>query len=166
MTEATPSRSTAATARSSSPTTANGARVRFDRVNPAPFAIDIGTSETLVVNANGGDDRFAATGNLAALIGITVDGGADNDTINGSNGADTLLGGDGNDFVDGNQGDDVALLGASNDTLQWDPGDGNDVVEGQAGTDTMVFNGSNINENIDVSAIGEPRALVPQRRQR
>ena len=26
-------------------TTANGARVRFDRVNPAPFAIDIGTSE-------------------------------------------------------------------------------------------------------------------------
>ena len=28
-------------------TTANGARVRFDRVNPAPFAIDIGTSENL-----------------------------------------------------------------------------------------------------------------------
>jgi Ca2+-binding RTX toxin-like protein len=55
--------------------TANGTRVRFDRVTPAPFAIDIGTAENLVVNANGGDDSFAATGNLAALIKLTVDGG-------------------------------------------------------------------------------------------
>ena len=64
--------------------TANGARVRFDRVNPAPFSIDIGTTENLVVNMNGGDDSFSATGNLAALIKITVDGGAGNDTILGS----------------------------------------------------------------------------------
>ena len=56
-------------------TTANGTRVRFDRLDPAPFAIDIGTSENLVLNANGGDDSFSATGNLAALIEITVDGG-------------------------------------------------------------------------------------------
>ena len=26
--------------------TANGTRVRFDRIDPAPFAIDIGTTET------------------------------------------------------------------------------------------------------------------------
>ena len=52
-------------------TTANGTRVRFDRLNPAPFSIDIGTSENLVLNANGGDDSFSATGNLAALIKIT-----------------------------------------------------------------------------------------------
>ena len=135
--------------------TANGARVRFDRVTPAPFAIDIGTSESLVLNANGGVDSFAATGNLAVLIHITVDGGAGNDTINGSNGGDVLLGGDGNDVVDGNQGDDIALLGAGDDTAQWDPGDGSDVVEGQAGTDTLLFNGSNVNENIDLSANGE-----------
>ena len=88
-------------------TTANGTRVRFDRLNPAPFAIDIGTSEKLVLNANGGDDSFSATGNLAALIAITVDGGAGNDTLLGSNGVDLLLGGDGNDFVDGQQGNDV-----------------------------------------------------------
>jgi Ca2+-binding RTX toxin-like protein len=135
-------------------TTANGARVRFDRVNPAPFSIDIGTSEKLVLNANGGDDSFSATGNLAALIQITVDGGASNDTLLGGNGADFLLGGDGNDFVDGNQGNDVALIGAGDDTFQWDPGDGNDVVEGQAGADTMLFNGSGVNENMDVSANG------------
>jgi Ca2+-binding RTX toxin-like protein len=135
--------------------TANATRVRFDRLNPAPFAIDIGTSENLVLNMNGGEDLFSASGNLAALIKLTVDGGAGNDTILGSNGADVLLGGDGNDFVDGNQGDDVALLGAGDDTLQWDPGDGSDTVEGQGGTDTMRFNGSNVSERMDVSANGQ-----------
>ena len=135
-------------------TTANGTRVRFDRITPAPFSIDIGTSEKLVLNANGGDDRFSATGNLAALIAITVDGGAGNDTLLGGNGVDFLLGGDGNDFVDGNQGNDTALLGAGDDTFQWDPGDGSDVVEGQDGSDRMAFNGSNANENMEVSANG------------
>jgi len=136
-------------------TTANGSRVRFDRVTPAPFSLDIGTAETLVVNANGGDDRYSATGNLAALIKTTVDGGAGNDALLGGNGADTLLGGDGTDFVDGNQGDDTAFLGAGDDTFQWDPGDGSDVVEGQAGTDAMAFNGSNVAESMDVSANGQ-----------
>jgi Ca2+-binding RTX toxin-like protein len=134
--------------------TANGTRVRFDRVTPAPFSIDIGTSENLVLNANGGDDSFSATGNLAPLIKLTVDGGTGNDQLLGGNGNDTLLGGDGNDFVDGNQGNDVALLGAGNDTFQWDPGDGSDTVEGQDGADAMAFNGSNVNERMDVSANG------------
>src|SRR5262249_11840396 len=87
----------------------------------APFTLDIGTTENLVVNMNGGDDTFSATGNLAALISVTVDGGAGNDTILGGNGADHLLGGDGDDFIDGNQGNDTAFLGAGNDVFQWDP---------------------------------------------
>jgi Ca2+-binding RTX toxin-like protein len=135
--------------------TANGARVRFDRVTPAPFSIDIGTSENLTLNANGGDDSFSAGGNLAPLIKITVDGGDGKDTISGSNGNDVLLGGTGDDFVDGQQGNDRALLGSEDDVFQWDPGDGSDVVEGQDGFDTMVFNGSNASENFDVSANGQ-----------
>src|SRR5215216_5862504 len=134
--------------------TANGTRVRFDRLDPAPFSLDIGTSEKLVLNANGGDDRFSATGNLAALIQTTVDGGAGADTILGSNGADFLFGGDGADFVDGQQGNDVALLGAGDDTFQWDPGDGSDTVEGQDGTDKMLFNGSAVGELFEASANG------------
>jgi hypothetical protein len=135
-------------------TTANGTRVRFDRITPAPFAIDIGTSENLVLNANGGDDSFSATGNLAALIKITADGGAGNDRLLGSNGADVLLGGDGSDLVDGNQANDVAFLGAGDDTFQWDPGDGSDTVEGQDGTDALSFNGANIGEIFEASANG------------
>jgi Ca2+-binding RTX toxin-like protein len=136
-------------------TTANGTRVRFDRLDPAPFAIDIGTSENLVLNMNGGNDSFSATGNLAALIKIRVDGGAGNDTVLGSNGIDLLLGGDGNDFIDGQQGNDVAFLGAGDDVFQWDPGDGSDTVEGQDGTDTMLFNGSGGAEIFQASANGQ-----------
>jgi Ca2+-binding RTX toxin-like protein len=134
--------------------TANGTRVRFDRLNPAPFSIDIGTSENLVLNANGGDDSFSATGSLAALINLTIDGGTGNDTILGGNGADLLRGGDGNDFIDGNQGNDTAQLGAGDDVFQWDPGDGSDTVEGQDGTDILLFNGSAANETFEASANG------------
>src|SRR6187431_749589 len=53
--------------------TANGTRVRFDRVTPAPFSLDIGTTENIVVNMNGGDDTFTASNGLAS-INLTVDG--------------------------------------------------------------------------------------------
>ena len=135
--------------------TANGARVRFDRIDPAPFFLDIGTTENLVLNANGGDDALACTGNLAALIQITVDGGAGDDTLLGGNGADVLIGGADNDFIDGNQGNDTVFLGGGDDVFQWDPGDGSDTVEGQAGHDVVVFNGSNGNEIFDFSANGQ-----------
>ena len=55
--------------------TANGTRVRFDRVDPAPFNLDIGTTENIVLNANGGDDIITAGNGLAALIQLTLDGG-------------------------------------------------------------------------------------------
>ena len=112
---------------------ANGSRVRFDRVAPLPFSLDIGTSERLVVNANGGDDSFAASGDLASLIALDVNGGDGNDRISGGNGSDTLTGGAGDDVVDGNQGADFASLGDGDDTFVWDNGDGSDTVEGEAG---------------------------------
>ena len=140
--------------------TANGTRVRFDRINPAPFFLDIGTCESLVLRANGGNDSVSCTGNLAALIQITAEGGSGEDTLLGSNGIDVLLGGDDNDFVDGNQGNDVVFLGSGEDVFQWDPGDGSDTVEGQDGVDGLVFNGSGANEAIGLSANGARLRLV------
>src|SRR5215213_2243877 len=134
--------------------TANGTRVRFDRVTPAPFSLDIGTTENLVVNMNGGDDTFTAGNGLSSLIALTVDGGAGNDTITGGDGADVLFGGDGDDLVTGGRGNDTALLGTGDDTFVWNPGDGSDTVEGQDGADTLLFNGANIAEHIDISANG------------
>jgi Ca2+-binding RTX toxin-like protein len=134
--------------------TPNGTRVRFDRVTPAPFSIDIGTSESLVLNANGGDDIVTASNGLATLISLTVDGGTGNDTITGGDGADRLLGGDGNDTIIGGRGNDTMFGGTGDDTFVWNPGDGSDIVEGQDGTDTLQFNGANINERIDITANG------------
>jgi Ca2+-binding RTX toxin-like protein len=139
--------------------TANGSRVRFDRTSPAPFSLDIGTTENLVVNANGGDDVITAGNGLAPLIQLTLDGGAGNDTITGGDGNDTLIGGDGNDVINGGRGNDVAQLGTGDDTFVWNPGDGSDTVEGQDGFDTLQFNGSNVGENFNISANGRRARL-------
>src|SRR5215831_8726901 len=134
--------------------TANGSRVRFDRVSPAPFTLDIGTTENLVLHANGGDDVITAGNGLAGLINLTLDGGAGNDTITGGDGNDTLIGGDGNDVITGGRGADTAQLGTGDDKFIWNPGDGSDHVNGQDGFDTLVFNGANVDEHIDILANG------------
>jgi hypothetical protein len=109
-------------------------------------------AESLIVSGLDGPDTISAVGNLAPLTQLTMNGGDGADTLLGGNGNDLLNGGAGDDFVDGNQGADTAFLGDGDDHFQWDPGDSNDVVEGQAGSDTLDFNGSNIGEQIDVLA--------------
>ena len=133
---------------------ANGSRVRFDRLNPAPFTLDIGTTENLVLRANGGDDIITALNGLAPLIKLTIDGGDGNDKITGGDGADLLFGGNGNDTIVGGRGDDTAFLGAGDDQFIWNPGDGDDTIEGEDGTDTLLFNGANIAETFTLSANG------------
>ena len=61
------------------------------------------------------------------LRGLTLDGGAGNDSIIGSQNADILKGG---------AGDDTLLGGSANDQLNG--GDGNDELDGEAGNDTLV----------------------------
>ena len=131
---------------------ANGSRVRFDRVSPAPFSLDIGTTEKSVLHAGGGDDTITAGNGLAGLINLTLDGGDGNDTITGGDGNDTLIGGAGNDVIIGGRGNDNAQLGSGDDTFIWNPGDGSDTVDGGDGTDTLVFNGANVNEKVDITA--------------
>jgi Ca2+-binding RTX toxin-like protein len=112
------------------------------------------SSDALTVNGLGGSDGISAPTLIAQAIALTLDGGPGDDTIAGGKGIETLRGGDGNDSIDGNGGNDLALLGAGDDAFVWDPGDGSDVVEGEAGADTMRFDGSNLDEQIDVSANG------------
>ena len=61
---------------------------------PANDALTI-YNDTLWIDGNGGDDVITAGNGLAALINLTIDGGAGNDTITGGDGNDTLVGGDG-----------------------------------------------------------------------
>ena len=123
------------------------AAVRIERSEAA--------NDLLNVKGLDGNDTINGNVGLAALIKLSVDGGAGNDTINGGDGAEVLIGGDGNDAIDGNRGDDTGLLGAGDDSFRWDPGDGSDVVEGADGSDTLRFFGAGAAENFDVSANGE-----------
>src|SRR5262249_49608002 len=66
-----------------------------------------GTRDTLTVNALGGNDEVDASFLPASVIGLTINGGAGNDTITGSQGNDALTGGDGDDFIDGGAGNDT-----------------------------------------------------------
>ena len=59
-------------------------------------------------------------------------------TINGNDGADSLIGGNGNDILNGGSGDDRLNGNGGNDTLNG--GTGNDYLSGGAGNDTYIFN--------------------------
>src|SRR3954470_19144475 len=132
--------------------------------DPTNVVIDVGEDGTadftfarssftaVTVTAGGGDDEVRIQG--LPLDGVTVDGGAGDDTLLGGPAAESLLGGSGNDLIDGNIGADTVSLGTGNDTVQWDPGDGSDVIAGDAGTDTLNFNGSNIGEDMSLVANG------------
>jgi hypothetical protein len=125
----------------------NGTRI--SAVVGTSLSVDIlgaeGVNDTLTVNALGGNDVVDASGLSANLIGLTLNGGAGNDT---------LIGSQGDDLVNGGAGADLAQLGDGNDTFVWNPGDGSDTVEGQGGFDRMVFNGSDGAEKFALSANG------------
>ena len=77
-------------------------RVQFDRTGPTPpgpFNIDIGTSEHLVLNAGGGNDKITGKKGLDGLIQSTFNGDDGNDTITGTDAADVVSGGNGFDVI-------------------------------------------------------------------
>jgi len=124
-------------------------------VAPGTSRVDTTAVESLGILGLAGSDAITATGSIAAVTALTIDGGDGDDTVRGGNGADMLIGGRGNDDVDGNQGNDTALLGDGDDRFEWSPGDASDIVDGQNGVDALDFFGSNIGETIIVVANGK-----------
>jgi Ca2+-binding RTX toxin-like protein len=135
------------------------------QVGVGRFTLTVDTSEVFEVSGEGGNDTFQVndlTGTGVDLV--KFDGGAGNDTLDGTNTktrleadgglgddkligssvADTLNGGDGNDIVAGEKGNDVMTGGNGNDTLEWDDGDGSDIISGGAGNDTVVVEGAEV----------------------
>ncbi|MEE1754447.1 calcium-binding protein [Streptomyces sp. SP18CS02] len=110
-----------------------------------------GSLTEFVVNA--GDQSDNVTSSLAGpgvtLIGGAGDdslhGGSANDTLEGDEGADFLSGGGGNDTLTGSSGRDRIFGGSGNDSIEGrngsdiiDAGAGNDVVSGGNGNDQVV----------------------------
>ena len=130
-----------------------GGQISFDRVTPAPFNVDIGTSERLDLNAGGGDDIMDST--TAVGFALDIDGGDGNDTLDGGDGPDLITGGVGNDRILGDNNPaatrDDSVGGDGDDTLVWNPGDGDDTNEGGAGNDTIEVNGGGGAEQFTVA---------------
>lgn len=79
---------------------------------------------SLILEGDAGNDTLSVSSRIQQ--GVQLSGGADNDSLSGGNGKDTLDGAAGNDDLRGNSGDDL-LFG----------GDGNDVLRGHSGNDTL-----------------------------
>jgi Ca2+-binding RTX toxin-like protein len=98
-----------------------GGRVSLRRNNLGLFVLDIGTTENLDVNGQGGSDVIIAAVGLNGLIELDLDGGEGNDLLTGgdvlggddndvmSGGNDNLNGGADTDFCDGGTGSDSAI---------------------------------------------------------
>ena len=133
----------------------NGDRVRFQRNNLGLFQLDIGTTENLDVNGQGGDDAIVGSVGLVGLIQLDLDGGEGNDLLIGGDGIDTLRGGAGNDTLIGGKGNDVKLGEEGDDLLIWNNGDGSDLMEGGDDRDTVQVNGADgAGDNFLVTANG------------
>ena len=134
----------------------NGDRVRFQRNNLGLFQLDIGTTENLDVNGQGGDDVIAGSVGLSGLIALDLDGGEGNDLLIGGDGVDVLRGGAGNDTLIGGKGNDVKLGEDGNDLFVWNNGDGSDLMEGGEGNDTVQVNGADAaGDDFSIDANGD-----------
>jgi Ca2+-binding RTX toxin-like protein len=142
------------------PDAALAGRIRFDRVAPspgppAPFFLNIGTSEVLDLNMNAGNDIVTADAGLDALgFKLDVDGGAGEDNIDGSDAADLLKGGPDNDTITPDDNPvgtvDDARGDAGDDRIIWTGGDDNDRNDGGEGNDVSQVNGATADETFTV----------------
>ncbi len=102
---------------------------------------------TLVGGA--GDDSLYGGGANDTLEGDEgadfLSGGGGNDTLTGSSGRDRLFGGPGNDTIEGRNGSDIINAGAGNDVVSG--GNGNDQVI--AGTGNDFVDGGPGRDNLD-----------------
>ena len=120
------------------------ADVSVTDVSMTGFGNDVLQGIELVSLAGGpGNSRFDASARTAG--GVSLSGGAGNDTLIGTAFADRLDGQGGDDSVVGGAGDDVLFGGAGNDVLRGGIGNdsltgglGNDFLAGDAGTDRLV----------------------------
>jgi hypothetical protein len=129
--------------------TAHAGHVKVNGSDPGTGPAAANTITTIIVQALG---DFNNTVNLSSLSpadftvlsSVSVDGGAGDDflvgsqwgeTLMGNSGSDTILGGGGHDLLQGDPGDDIIFGGAGRDTIHGDEGD--DILRGGGGADVL-----------------------------
>ncbi len=99
-------------------------------VNGVPDQFDVAAVASISVDAFAGNDAITIG---PGLIGVSVSGGAGNDTMTSGTGNDTLVGGTGNDTY-------KFLDGWGNDVVSEAPAGGNDTLDFSAVTQKLLFN--------------------------
>lgn len=130
-----------------------------------------------VASLMGGAGNDVLDARAFTLGGVTLDGGAGNDSLMGSPQADLLLGGDGDDILNGGLGNDRLFGGAGNDGLSGYRGgdflsggdgkdtlfghDGSDAIYGGAGDDFLIGGGgTSVDGDLGDAIYGEAGADV------
>jgi serralysin len=99
-----------------------------------------------IENALGGAGNDTLIGSETAN---SLDGGAGADVLRGNGGDDKLTGGGGSDTLDGGSGNDTLLGGNDNDILTG--GAGNDTLDGGAGSDTASYAASSVTVKVSLA---------------
>ncbi|MCI4644320.1 MAG: hypothetical protein MRY64_06010, partial [Hyphomonadaceae bacterium] len=149
--------------------TLDGAEQEADAIDPQPVNLEDGLYSAFAVV----DGRLFIIGTGPFDDGLTsFELGANNDTLSGTSGDDSILGlagddtlsgDDGNDTIDGGTGADTVNGDGGNDALSVrGDGDGNDVVNGGAGEDdiTVSFFSGPYTVDVDAGADNDTVTLV------
>lgn len=101
---------------------------------------------TILVNANAGNDTVSLASAIPLTEPATINGGDGNDNLTGGAGGDVIDGGAGSDVINGADGNDVLRGGAGNNSLFGGNGNdsmtaetGKDVFDGGAGVDSVSY---------------------------
>lgn len=119
------------------------------------------------LNGESGEDTL----NAGPKVDSTLDGGSDNDTLNGSaqrdridgdDGGDVMNGGAGNDQIEGNAGNDTAFGGEGDDEFDSDSiPDGADSFQGGPGFDAFTYNSRDVALRVDTDGVADDGEACP-----
>lgn len=113
----------------------------------------VASDDRLTVLGRGDVDFISADRATGERIGLTLDGGPGDDSIDGSDAADTLRGGPDRDRITGRKGNDIVDLGDGDDTYTRTVADGFDRIEGGAGFDQLSASGTEGDEFIEIQGL-------------
>jgi 6-phosphogluconolactonase (cycloisomerase 2 family)/Ca2+-binding RTX toxin-like protein len=136
-----------------------GETLRVDQTGAPSIAFSGAVvGDALAVYGNGSNDKIDAGSVGTTKLALSIFGGAGNDLLIGSAGADILHGGAGDDTLIGGGEADAVYGDADNDSLT--AGYGTVVVDGGSGVNSFAFddsNGSNLSATLNASNVSAVR---------
>jgi Ca2+-binding RTX toxin-like protein len=108
-----------------------------------------GPGDDTLIGGSGNDHLNGESGN------DVISGGSGNDDLIGDFGNDTLNGDAGDDVLRGREGEDQLSGGLGDDVAAWQSGHDADTFDGGLGVDELQVAGSDGNDVIELSAVGQ-----------